>query len=130
MKLDGKSLLAAGAAICGLDHAAAATLTRALRRLIYSDDWSGEADRLATQGLTVRSHSGPLREALLLPGDMLIVRTGDVTGLFSLLHHTPAPGLKLLSERWRVASGKNLRTRQLLAYTVVWASVLFVSRRM
>lgn len=85
-KLDGQTVLSAAIALCGLDHAAAAQLQKGFTRLTASVDWSAEIVRLERLGLSAKHFSGPLRDALDIPGDLVLLR--DTESCFKLLYRT------------------------------------------
>src|SRR5512133_3168996 len=89
-KLDKQAVLTAAAALCGPDLAAAALLQKGLRRLVASADWSAEIRRLEQMGLSAQYFSGTLRDALNLPGDLVLLH--NTANGFTLLHH--------MEQRW------------------------------
>ena len=89
-KLDRDAALAAAIALCGTDHVSAARVRQAFLRLLASSDWAAEIKRLDRLELGARHHLGPLREAVELPGDLILVRQGP--GGYALLH--------FLERRW------------------------------
>lgn len=93
-QLEGQSVLAAVAALCGTDHAAATRLRKAFRRLVGSGNWSAEAARLDRYGLSARYFSGQLGDVLDFPGELVLLRNGE-SG-FMLLHR--------MERRWQYLS--------------------------
>lgn len=88
--LDRQAVLAAVAALCGPDHPTAAQLIKGFRRLVASDNWITEIVRLERLGLSAQHFSGQLRDALHIPGDLVLLRNAE-SG-FTLLHH--------MEQRW------------------------------
>lgn len=90
-KLEGKAVLSAVTALCVSDLAVAAQLQKGFKRLVASADWSLEIKRLERLGLSARYFSGQLRDALDLPGDLVLLRNTE-SG-FTLLHR--------MEQRWQ-----------------------------
>jgi ATP-binding cassette subfamily B protein/ATP-binding cassette subfamily C protein LapB len=90
-KLGRQAVLTAVTALCGPDRVAAAQLQKGFRRLVASDDWSAEIKRLDQKGLSARYFSGPLRNALDIPGDLVLLR--NTASDFILLHR--------MEQRWQ-----------------------------
>jgi ATP-binding cassette subfamily B protein/ATP-binding cassette subfamily C protein LapB len=90
-ELNGQTALNAVTALCGLDRAKAAQLRMGLRRLVSSGDWPAEIVRLERLGLSAQYFTGQLRDALTIPGDLVLLRAAE-TG-FNLLHR--------LEQRWQ-----------------------------
>ena len=59
--LDSQAVLTAVTALCGPDRIAAARLKKGFKRLITSENWSTEIERLERFGLSSRHFSGQLR---------------------------------------------------------------------
>ncbi|MFZ2949589.1 MAG: ATP-binding cassette domain-containing protein, partial [Desulfuromonadaceae bacterium] len=78
-------------ALCGADRAAAAQLKKGCKRLVASANWSTEIRRLERVGLSARYCAGQLRDALDIPGDLVLLRNGE--GGFTLLHR--------MEQRWQ-----------------------------
>lgn len=91
-KLDNQAVLKAVTALCGPDRAVAAQLQKGFTRLVASADWSAESKRLEQLGLTARYFSGPLRDILDIPGDLVLLRLEEGDG-FKLLHY--------MEKRWQ-----------------------------
>ncbi|MDT8442059.1 MAG: ATP-binding cassette domain-containing protein [Desulfuromonadales bacterium] len=85
------AILAAASAICGLDRVAAGRLVNGLKPLLLATDWPQEMEKLERAGLEARHFGGPLREALTLPGDLVLLRRPE--GRFALLRH--------VEQRWQ-----------------------------
>lgn len=83
-RLGRKAVLRAVTALCGLDRAAAAQLQKGFKRLVASGDWPNESKRLERFGLSARYFSGSLRDALDIPGDLVLLR--DTESAFALLY--------------------------------------------
>jgi len=84
-KLDRQALLAAADVLCGANKAAASLLRTVFKRLaVNTKNWPKQAKRLDRFGLAARYVTGPLREALLLPGDLALLQIADDS--FMLLH--------------------------------------------
>lgn len=77
VKLDRQAVLRAVSALCANDRAAAAQLKKGFKQLVAADNWSAEIARLERIGLSARHFTGQLREALDLPGDLVLVRHAD-----------------------------------------------------
>lgn len=93
--LDQQTVLAAIKALCGPDRATAELLLKGFQRLLPSTDWPDETKQLDRLGLPARYFSGPLRDALDMPGDLVLLRnTGDT---FTLLHR--------MEQRWQYLGG-------------------------
>jgi ATP-binding cassette subfamily B protein/ATP-binding cassette subfamily C protein LapB len=90
-KLDRHGVLTAVTALCGTDRAAAAPLHKGFKRLVSSGNWSAEIRRLERLGLTARYFTGQLRDALDIPGDLVLLRNNE--GGFTLLHR--------MEQRWQ-----------------------------
>lgn len=90
-KLDSQAVLTAVTALCGPDRAAAAQLQKGFMRLVSSDNWSTEIKRLEQVGLSARHFVGKLRDALDIPGDLVLLRNSE--SAFSLLHR--------MEQRWQ-----------------------------
>lgn len=95
--LDKKAVLAAVTAQCGLDQAAAALLQKVFKHLVTAGDWSTATNKLERYGLAARFYTGQLRDVLLIPGDLVMLRNSDSS--FTLLHR--------IEQRWQylAASG-------------------------
>jgi ATP-binding cassette subfamily B protein/ATP-binding cassette subfamily C protein LapB len=89
-RLDGSTVLTAAAALSGSERSIAAQLQKGFKCLVSSADWSSEVARLERLGLSARHFSGLLRDALNLPGDLVLLRNGDAG--FSLLYR--------IEQRW------------------------------
>ncbi|MDZ4186056.1 MAG: ATP-binding cassette domain-containing protein [Desulfuromonadales bacterium] len=89
-KLNGQTVLTAVTDLCGPDRAVAAQLQKGLLRLVTSPDWANEIKRLEQLGLAARYFNGPLRDALEIPGDLVLLR--DAENEFTLLHY--------IEQRW------------------------------
>ena len=76
-RLDDQGVLKAIVGLCGLDRATATLLLKGFRRLIASDDWSGEIVRLERVGLSAKHYTGPFRDALDIPGDIILLRNTE-----------------------------------------------------
>ncbi|MBV5340236.1 MAG: ATP-binding cassette domain-containing protein [Deltaproteobacteria bacterium] len=84
-KLDKHALLATTDILCGANKAAASLLRTVFKRLVANTkNWSKQAKRLDHLGLAARYVTGPLREALLLPGDLALLQIAEDS--FMLLH--------------------------------------------
>ena len=90
-KLDRQAVLTAVTALCGTDHAAAAQLKKGCKRLVASGNWSTEIRRLERFGLSARHFAGQLRDALDIPGDLVLLRNSE--GGFTLLYR--------IEQRWQ-----------------------------
>lgn len=90
-KLNSQTVLSAVTALCGSDRATAAQLQKGCLRLVTSTDWPNEIKRLEQLGLAARYFNGPLRDALELPGDLVLLR--EASNSFTLLHH--------IEQRWQ-----------------------------
>ena len=88
--LDGQAVLTAVTALCGPDPYAGALLQKGFRRLVASDDWSAEIERLERLGLSAKHFTGQLQDALHIPGDLVLLRNGE--NGFTLLHR--------MEQRW------------------------------
>src|SRR6266508_1885577 len=75
--LERQAVLTAVAALCGSDRAAAAHLQKGCKRLVASGKWSGEMKHLERIGLSPRYLAGPLRDVLLIPGDLVLLRNTE-----------------------------------------------------
>ena len=93
--LDGPSVLAAAAAVCGVDRVGAVPAKNVLTRLLVADDWALAVKRLNQAELPLRHHVGPLRGVLEIPGDLILLRRGE--GTFALLGW--------LEQRWQFLGG-------------------------
>lgn len=83
--LDREGVLAAVTGLCGQDRASASTLRRSLGRLAArTDNWPAQARHLDRAGLAARHLESSLREILVLPGDLALLRLYG--GGFLLLH--------------------------------------------
>lgn len=82
-KLDRHGVLTAVAALCAHDRAAAAQLKKGCKRLVASGSWSTEIRRLERLGLSARYFAGQLRDALDIPGDLVLLRNSESS--FTLL---------------------------------------------
>lgn len=71
--MDGQTLISMAATLCEIDSAAA-KLQKGFLRLASAGDWPSEIVSLEKLGLSARYHSGPLREALDLPCDLVLLR--------------------------------------------------------
>jgi ATP-binding cassette subfamily B protein/ATP-binding cassette subfamily C protein LapB len=87
-KLDSQTVLSAVTALCGSDRAAAAALHKGFKRLVACPDWPAEIVRL---GLSACHFAGALRDALDLPGDLILLR--NTRSGFALLHR--------MEQRWQ-----------------------------
>ncbi len=76
-RLDKRAVLSAARELCGSDRTASAQLQKGFLRLISSTDWASEIVRLERVGLAARHFSGPLKGALDLPGDLVLLRQSD-----------------------------------------------------
>ena len=94
-KLERHAVLTAVKSLCGPDRAAAALLQKGFKRLVASADWSAEIMRLDRSGLSTRHFDGRLKDALDLPGDLVLLRNSG-SG-FKLLH--------LMEQRWQYIAG-------------------------
>ncbi|NTW99047.1 MAG: ATP-binding cassette domain-containing protein, partial [Geobacteraceae bacterium] len=84
-KLDKQSLLAAATVLCGANKTAASLLRTVLKRLATNTrNWSKQARRFDRFGLSARHVTGPLRDALMLPGDLILLHITENS--FMLLH--------------------------------------------
>ena len=92
-KLNSQTVLSAVAALCGSDRATAALLQKGFLRLVASTDWPSEIQRLEQLGLSVRYFNVPLRDALEIPGDLVLLRDTSNSNSFTLLHH--------IEQRWQ-----------------------------
>src|SRR6185369_10551272 len=90
-KLERQAVLTAVAALCGPDRSAAAKLKKGFKSLVASDDWSAEIKRMEPFGLSARYFAGQLRDALDIPGDLVLLRNSE-TG-FALLYR--------MEQRWQ-----------------------------
>lgn len=99
--LDSQTVMTAVTGLCGSDRATAAQLQKGFLRLVASADWRDEIKRLEQLGISARYFSGPLREALEIPGDLVLLR--EAANGFTLLHH--------IEQRWQslAADGTPLR---------------------
>ena len=95
--LERQAVLTAVAALCGPDRAVAAQLRKGFKRLVeHTDRWTTEAKRLDRFGLSARYITGPLRDVLNVPGDIVLLRNSDNS--FTLLHR--------MEQRWQyIAAG-------------------------
>ena len=84
-KLDKQALLIAADVLCGANKSAASLLRTVFKRLATNTKtWSKQAKRFDRLGLAARYVTGPLREALLLPGDLALLQITEDS--FMLLH--------------------------------------------
>ena len=90
-KLNSQTVLSAVTGLCGSDRTAAAQLQKGFLRLVASADWRDEIKRLEQLGLSARYFTGPLREALEIPGDLVLLR--EAANGFTLLHY--------IEQRWQ-----------------------------
>lgn len=90
-KLGKQAVLTAVTALCGSDRAAAAQMQKGFMRLVSSGNWSTEIKRLDELGLSARYFTGQLRDALDIPGDLVLLRNAE--GGFSLIHR--------MEQRWQ-----------------------------
>ena len=90
-KLNSQTVLSAVTGLCGSDRTAAAQLQKGFLRLVASADWRDEIKRLEQLGLSARYFTGPLREALEIPGDLVLLR--EAANGFTLLHR--------MEQRWQ-----------------------------
>lgn len=90
-KLESKAVLTAVTALCGTDRAAATQMQNGFKRLVASGNWSTETIRLDRLGLSARYFTGQLRDALDIPGDLVLLR--DTENGFTLLHR--------MEQRWQ-----------------------------
>lgn len=88
--LDHKAVLTAVAALSGPDRPAATKLKKAFKRLVSSDNWSNEIEHLSRLDISATHFSGPLREALHIPGDLVLLR--NTKSSFTLLYQ--------MEQRW------------------------------
>ncbi|MEN8135788.1 MAG: ATP-binding cassette domain-containing protein [Thermodesulfobacteriota bacterium] len=89
-QLDRQTVMTAATALCGSDRPAAVQLKKGFKRLVSSDDWATEIKRLERLDLSARHFSGTLRNALDIPGDLVLLR--DTENGFTLLHR--------MEQRW------------------------------
>ncbi|PLX76693.1 MAG: hypothetical protein C0615_06315 [Desulfuromonas sp.] len=89
-KLDGEAVLTAATALSGPDQFIVAPLLKGLRRLVAATDWATEMARIERLTLPAQHFSGPLHDLFELPGDLILLRTGE--GSFNLLC--------LIEQRW------------------------------
>ncbi len=94
-KLDGEEVLTAVAALCGSDRLAADQIQKGFTRLVSSDNWSNEIERLERMGLSVRYCSSSLREVLETPGELVLLRNPGNN--FSILYY--------MERRWQYMAG-------------------------
>ena len=90
-KLDSQSVLSAVTALCGPDRTATTSLEKGFKRLVASDHWSTEIVRLERLGLAARYFEGQLRDALDIPGDLVLLKNRDSD--FTLLYR--------MEQRWQ-----------------------------
>ena len=84
-KLDKEALLAAATALCVADRGAELLLRTVFKRLATNTkNWSKQAKRFDRYGLSARHVTGPLRDALNLPGDLVLLQVTESS--FILLH--------------------------------------------
>lgn len=96
--LDRKAVLSAVAGLCAHDRAAAGKLCRELDRFLAAGQWPGQLARLDRTGLTGRHAPGPLRDALAIPGNLILLRGGD--NRFALLYR--------IERRWQFIAGDGI----------------------
>ncbi|MBU0483656.1 MAG: ATP-binding cassette domain-containing protein [Proteobacteria bacterium] len=97
-KLDRQAVLNAVSALAAPDPVAMAPLKKGLNRLTASTNWSAEIVRLERLGLSARHFFGPLREALELASDLVLLRNNDDG--FALLHY--------MEKRWQYLGADGL----------------------
>lgn len=90
-RLDSQPVLKAVTALCGPDPYAGALLQKGFNRLVASNNWPNEIERLERFGLSAQHFSGQLREALHIPGDLVLLRNSETS--FALLHR--------MEQRWQ-----------------------------
>jgi len=84
-KLDKQALLAAVRVVCGANNATSSLLQAAIKRLATNTkSWPKLARRFDRFGFSARHLAGPLREALGLPGDLVVLQVTENS--FMLLH--------------------------------------------
>jgi ATP-binding cassette subfamily B protein/ATP-binding cassette subfamily C protein LapB len=90
-KLNSQTVLTAVTALCGSDRTVSAQLQKGFLRLVASADWPNEIKRLEQIGLPARHFTGPLREVLEIPGDLVLLREAE--NEFTLLQY--------IEQRWQ-----------------------------
>ena len=97
--LDEQGILSAVTALCGPDRPLSKKMGKLISRLLASTDWCGEVSRFEQKGINAKHFTGPLREALTLSGDLVLLR--DAAG-FRLL--------RFAEQRWQflTAAGEPL----------------------
>ena len=90
-KLEGQAVITAVTALCGPDRVAVAKLEKGLKRLVTSSNWLTEIERLERLGLSSRHFVGKLRDALHVPGDLILLKNAE-SG-FTLIHR--------MEQRWQ-----------------------------
>lgn len=88
--LESQSILNTVSALCGTER----QMLNAFQLLVSSDNWPHEIEKLERQGLAARHFSGSLRDALLLPGNLALLRHPQ--NRFTLLHRN--------EQRWQYLS--------------------------
>jgi len=84
-KLDRQALLVASAALCVANRGAESVLRTVFKRLAKNTkNWSKQVRRFDRLGLSVRHMTGKLRDALNLPGDLVLLQI--TISSFMLLH--------------------------------------------
>jgi ABC-type bacteriocin/lantibiotic exporter with double-glycine peptidase domain len=87
-----QSVLNAVNALCGINRSAATLLRLVLKRLTaQTGNWAAQVRRLNFLKIAAHYGAAPLREILLLPGDLALLQRSE--GSFTLLH--------LHEQRWR-----------------------------
>jgi len=89
--LDSQTVLTAAVLLCASDRAAAAQVRKMLARIVASDNWATEIEKLERSGSSAKFFAGKLREILAFSGDIVLLRNGE-SG-FSLLHR--------VEQRWQ-----------------------------
>lgn len=89
--LDKQAVFSAITALCAPDRAARAHLQKGFERLVASGNWSTEVKRLEQNGMSARHFTGQLRDAIDIPGDLVLLRNSE--GGFTLLHR--------MEKRWQ-----------------------------
>jgi ABC-type bacteriocin/lantibiotic exporter with double-glycine peptidase domain len=90
-KLERQAVLTAVTALCGTDRAVAAQMQKGFKRLVSSGNWSSDIMQLERSGLAARYFSGQLRDALDIPGDLVLLRNSE--NGFTLLYR--------MEQRWQ-----------------------------
>lgn len=116
-QLDRQALLNAVAVLCGAERAAAAMLQKGFKCLVASTDWSEECLRLERFGLAARHSSGPLRAALEIPGDLVLLRSAEDG--FRLLQRLEGRWQYLAADGEALAEEVNLGSEETVAAVVL-----------